>query len=150
MMAEARYHDKMSSRARNKLSVRQVASITKVGIYSDGGGLYTDRIAKSLRFNTGATEARRRRNASPSQIGSFVGIVVEKVSNIPKLKVCRFPCCANQHVQPMAYSADILTVHDRQARCQLRQSPDNIHCCFAVTQIMNVDSGSSFSFLAPL
>lgn len=39
-MAEARYHGKMSSRARNKLSVRQVASITKVGIYSDGGGLY--------------------------------------------------------------------------------------------------------------
>ena len=40
MMAEARYHGKMSSRARNKLSVRQVATITKVGIYSDGGGLY--------------------------------------------------------------------------------------------------------------
>lgn len=30
----------MSSRARNKLTVRQVASLTKPGIYSDGGGLY--------------------------------------------------------------------------------------------------------------
>ena len=30
----------MSSRARNKLNVKQVASLTKPGIYSDGGGLY--------------------------------------------------------------------------------------------------------------
>lgn len=30
----------MSSRARSKLSVRQVALLTEVGIYSDGGGLY--------------------------------------------------------------------------------------------------------------
>ncbi len=30
----------MSSRARNKLTVRQVASITKLGVHSDGGGLY--------------------------------------------------------------------------------------------------------------
>lgn len=30
----------MSSRARNKLTVRQVASLTEPGIYSDGGGLY--------------------------------------------------------------------------------------------------------------
>lgn len=30
----------MSSRARNKLTVRQVAAFTKVGVYSDGGGLY--------------------------------------------------------------------------------------------------------------
>lgn len=30
----------MSSRARNKFSVRQVAAITAPGIYSDGGGLY--------------------------------------------------------------------------------------------------------------
>jgi integrase len=30
----------MASRARNKLNVKQVSSITKVGIYSDGGGLY--------------------------------------------------------------------------------------------------------------
>ena len=34
------YHEKMSSRARNKFSVRQVAAITEPGIYSDGGGLY--------------------------------------------------------------------------------------------------------------
>lgn len=31
---------RMSSRARNKLTVKQVASLTKPGIYSDGGGLY--------------------------------------------------------------------------------------------------------------
>ena len=30
----------MSSRARNKLNVKQVAGLTKPGIYSDGGGLY--------------------------------------------------------------------------------------------------------------
>ena len=30
----------MSSRARNKLNVKQVASLTEPGIYSDGGGLY--------------------------------------------------------------------------------------------------------------
>lgn len=40
MMAEVCYHEKMASRARNKLSVRQVASLTGVGLYSDGGGLY--------------------------------------------------------------------------------------------------------------
>lgn len=32
-------HD-MDSRARNKLHIKQVARLTKVGIYSDGGGLY--------------------------------------------------------------------------------------------------------------
>lgn len=40
MLAASRYHDKMSSRARNKFTVRQVAAITEPGIYSDGGGLY--------------------------------------------------------------------------------------------------------------
>ena len=30
----------MASRARNKLNVKQVAAITKPGVYSDGGGLY--------------------------------------------------------------------------------------------------------------
>ena len=30
----------MASRARNKLHVKQVASLTRVGVYSDGGGLY--------------------------------------------------------------------------------------------------------------
>jgi len=30
----------MPSRARNKLSARQVATLTTPGIYSDGGGLY--------------------------------------------------------------------------------------------------------------
>jgi hypothetical protein len=30
----------MASRARNKLTVKQVAAITKIGIHSDGGGLY--------------------------------------------------------------------------------------------------------------
>ena len=30
----------MASRARNKLNVKQVASLTRVGVYSDGGGLY--------------------------------------------------------------------------------------------------------------
>lgn len=39
-MTEDCYDEKMSSRARNKLSVRQVASLTGVGLYSDGGGLY--------------------------------------------------------------------------------------------------------------
>ena len=30
---------RMASRARNKLNVKQVASLNEVGIYSDGGGL---------------------------------------------------------------------------------------------------------------
>ena len=30
----------MTSRARNKLNIKQVASLTRVGVYSDGGGLY--------------------------------------------------------------------------------------------------------------
>ena len=30
----------MASRARNKLNVKQVASLTRIGVYSDGGGLY--------------------------------------------------------------------------------------------------------------
>ncbi len=30
----------MASRARNKLNVKQVSSLTRVGVYSDGGGLY--------------------------------------------------------------------------------------------------------------
>ena len=40
-MTEMRYQAKiMSSRARNKLTAKQVAAITKPGIHSDGGGLY--------------------------------------------------------------------------------------------------------------
>lgn len=38
----------MSSRARNKLNVKQVTAITKPGIYSDGGGLYL-RVRSSAR-----------------------------------------------------------------------------------------------------
>ena len=30
----------MASRARNKLNIKQVASLTRIGVYSDGGGLY--------------------------------------------------------------------------------------------------------------
>lgn len=40
MVVESRYHEVMASRARNKFSVKQVAAITKPGVYSDGGGLY--------------------------------------------------------------------------------------------------------------
>ena len=50
----------MSSRARNKLSVRQVETITKPGIYSDGGGLYL-RVRASGRswFYIGSLDAKR-------------------------------------------------------------------------------------------
>lgn len=50
----------MSSRARNKLSVRQVASLTEPGVYSDGGGLYL-RVRTSGRswFYIGRFEGRR-------------------------------------------------------------------------------------------
>ena len=50
----------MSSRARNKLNVRQVASLTKVGIYSDGGGLYL-RVRESGRswFYIGTVDGKR-------------------------------------------------------------------------------------------
>lgn len=50
----------MSSRARNKLNVRQVAAFTKVGIYSDGGGLYL-RIRESGRswFFIGTLHGKR-------------------------------------------------------------------------------------------
>jgi integrase len=38
---KSRYDRKtMSSRARNKLNVKQVAALSKIGVYSDGGGLY--------------------------------------------------------------------------------------------------------------
>jgi hypothetical protein len=30
----------MASRARKKLNIKQVAAISKPGVYSDGGGLY--------------------------------------------------------------------------------------------------------------
>jgi len=50
----------MPSRARNKLSVRQVASITAPGIYSDGGGLYL-RVRQSGRswFFIGTYDGKR-------------------------------------------------------------------------------------------
>ena len=38
----------MSSRARNKLNVKQVEHLKKIGVHSDGGGLYL-RIRKSGR-----------------------------------------------------------------------------------------------------
>lgn len=50
----------MPSRARNKLSVRQVAAITAPGIYSDGGGLYL-RVRQSGRswFYIGTLDGKR-------------------------------------------------------------------------------------------
>lgn len=51
----------MSSRARNKLTVKQVESLKKVGMYSDGGGLYL-RIRESGRswFFIGTYKGQRR------------------------------------------------------------------------------------------
>lgn len=51
----------MSSRARNKLTVKQVESLKKVGVYSDGGGLYL-RIRESGRswFFIGTFKGQRR------------------------------------------------------------------------------------------
>jgi len=40
LMGPAIVSDDMVSRARNKLNIKQVAGLTEVGIYSDGGGLY--------------------------------------------------------------------------------------------------------------
>ena len=50
----------MASRARNKLSARQVASLTKPGVYSDGGGLYL-RVRTSGRswFYIGTLDGKR-------------------------------------------------------------------------------------------
>jgi integrase len=50
----------MASRARNKLNTKQVASITKNGVYSDGGGLYL-RVRPSARswFYIGALSGKR-------------------------------------------------------------------------------------------
>ncbi len=50
----------MASRARNKLNVKQVAAITKPGVYSDGGGLYL-RVRPSARswFYIGALNGKR-------------------------------------------------------------------------------------------
>ncbi len=50
----------MASRARNKLNVKQVAAITKPGVYSDGGGLYL-RVRPSARswFYIGTLNGKR-------------------------------------------------------------------------------------------
>jgi len=50
----------MSSRARNKLTVRQVASLTEPNVYSDGGGLYL-RVRRSGRswFYIGTLDGKR-------------------------------------------------------------------------------------------
>jgi len=50
----------MASRARNKLNTKQVASISKDGVYSDGGGLYL-RVRPSARswFYIGALNCKR-------------------------------------------------------------------------------------------
>jgi integrase len=60
-LASAAYgqHD-MATRARNKLNTKQVASLTEVGLYSDGGGLYL-RIRESGRswFFIGTLHGKR-------------------------------------------------------------------------------------------
>jgi integrase len=50
----------MASRARNKLNIKQVAAITKPGVYSDGGGLYL-RVRPSARswFYIGTLNGKR-------------------------------------------------------------------------------------------
>jgi hypothetical protein len=50
----------MASRARNKLTVKQVAAITRLGVHSDGGGLYDQELGEidaSVKFVQGTNRA---------------------------------------------------------------------------------------------
>ena len=57
----SRYQAKiMSSRARNKLSARQVATLTEPNVYSDGGGLYLRvRVSGRSWFYIGTLDGKR-------------------------------------------------------------------------------------------
>ena len=73
----------MSSRARNKLTTRQVATIAKVGVHSDGGGLYL-RVRPSARswFYIGTLDGARIELGLGSSLDVSLAKAREKASAI--------------------------------------------------------------------
>lgn len=79
----------MSSRARSKLNVKQVSSLTKPGVYSDGGGLYL-RIRESGRswFFIGTLNGKRIEIG----LGSALDVTLAKARD--KAEIARQACLA--------------------------------------------------------
>ncbi|MAG40476.1 MAG: integrase [Erythrobacteraceae bacterium] len=76
----------MSSRARNKLNVKQVEHLKKVGIYSDGGGLYL-RIRESGRswFFIGTVNGKRFEMGLGSALDVTLAKAREKATEVRQL-----------------------------------------------------------------
>lgn len=82
----------MGSRARNKLNIKQVASFTKVGLYSDGGGLYL-RVRASGRswFFIGTVDGRR------VEVGLGSALDVTLAMARDKAQIARHACLDGRH-----------------------------------------------------
>ena len=80
----------MASRARNKLHVKQVASLTGVGIYSDGGGLYL-RVRSSGRswVFIGTLNGKRQEMGLGSDLDVTLAQAREKAAAAPTIAVVR-------------------------------------------------------------
>jgi Arm DNA-binding domain len=115
---------KMSSRARNKLNVKQVAAITKPGIYSDGGGLYL-RVRPFGRswFYIGTFEGKRLELG----LGSAFDISLSKARE-----------------NAFAVRSMILDGIDprlERSSAKAKQNPDNLFGAFAMKLVDDIEGG---------
>ena len=114
----------MASRARNKLNVKQVAAITKPGVYSDGGGLYL-RIRPSARswFYIGTLNGKRIELG----LGSVLDVSLAKARD-----------------KAAAARALILDGKDPRAEriiAQVEADPDHLFGAFAMKLVDDIEDG---------
>ncbi|HMT42699.1 integrase arm-type DNA-binding domain-containing protein [Sphingorhabdus sp.] len=114
----------MSSRARNKLNIKQVAAISKPGIYSDGGGLY-------LRVRPGGR--------SWIFIGTFegkrfeIGIgIAQKVSLAEARKQA-------EHFRALIFDGKDPRFEKQEAEAE--RSPENRFGSFAMQYVTDIEEG---------
>lgn len=114
----------MSSRARNKLNIKQVAAISKPGIYSDGGGLY-------LRI--------RSTGRSWIFIGTFIGQRFELgLGNALDVSL------AKAREQAELIRLQIVDGKDprfEKLKAKAEQNPDNRFGAFAMQYVTDIEGG---------
>ena len=114
----------MASRARNKLNVKQVAAITKLGVFSDGGGLYL-RVRPSARswFYIGTLNGKRIELG----LGSVLDVSLAKARD--KAGAAR------------ALILDGKSPRVERTMPEIEQNPDNLFGVFAMKLVDDIEDG---------
>ena len=114
----------MASRARNKLNVKQVAVITKLGVFSDGGGLYL-RVRPSARswFYIGTLNGKRIELG----LGSVLDVSLAKARE--------------KAAEARALVLDGKSPRLERSKAEAEQNPDNLFGVFAMKLVNDIEDG---------